>query len=214
MIERHDEFVYYDAAREHGRMYQLLCCPSYGKITSKRIIYSAPNPVDLGIPCIPEWVTGCWCKKIETMDYRLIDDVSVEQTFMDFISGSGTVKVHCHGSSDPSIIAEERKRLVEALQERDLVALKQAERICMLLDSKAGLDAELNECKRVIQEIEQEQKAECDKAGKAWHPTYVLDIDDNTAQTIRVPNVTTPFAVMDDLSYRIATHSTDLDSRI
>ena len=76
---RHDEFVYYDAAREHSRLYQLCCCPSYGKITSKRIIYSAPNPIDLGIPCIPDAVTGCWCKKIETMDYRLIDDVSVEQ---------------------------------------------------------------------------------------------------------------------------------------
>ena len=130
---------------------------------------------------------------------------------MDFISGAGTVKVHCHGSSDPSIIAEERKRLVQALQKRDLVALKQAERICRLLDSKAGLDEELQEAKRMIAEIEEEEQAACKAAGKVWHPTYVLDVDENTAQTIRVPNVTTPFAVMDDLSYRIATHSADFD---
>jgi hypothetical protein len=63
----------------------------------------------------------------------------------------------------------------------------------------------------MIAEIEEEEQSACKAAGKVWHPTYVLDIDDeNTAQTIRIPNVTTPFAVMDDLSYRIATHSTDL----
>jgi len=81
------------------------------------------------------------------MDYRLIDDVSVEQDCSDFITGAGALKVHCSGSSDPSIIAEERKRLVEGLQTRDLVKLKQAVRICSLLDSKAGLKDELEEAK-------------------------------------------------------------------
>ena len=85
--------------------------PHSGKITSRRIIYSQPNPMD--IMCLPECCAACWCKRCETMDYRLIDDVSVEQGCADFMTGAGTIIVHCKGSLDTSIVAEERERLVK-----------------------------------------------------------------------------------------------------
>lgn len=215
-VERHDEFVYYDAAREHSRCYQICCCPNYGKITSRRIIYSEPNPItaDSCICCptsVLNAVTGCWCKKIETMDYRLIDDVSVEQSCLDFATGAGTIVVHCHGSTDQSIRAGERERLVLALQERNITLLKQAVRVCKQLDDLTGLNEEYHAALKMIAEIEEEQQAEAKAAGKIWTPTYVLDTEENSALTIRVVSVTSPFAVMDDLSYKISTATNDRD---
>jgi len=204
-LERHDEFVYYDSFKEHSRCYSLCCCPSYGKITSRRIIYSQPNPMD--IACLPECCTGCWCKRSETMDYRLIDDVSVEQGCLDFLTGAGTIIVHCKGSLDASIISEERERLVKALQANDLVALKQAERIASRLEVQDGLADELKDVQAAIAEIEAEERKAAEAEGKTWRETHVVDLASemhvNTAQQIRVVSVTTPHSVLDDLSYRI-----------
>jgi len=200
-LERHDEFVFYDASKEHGKCYQLFCCPQFGKITSRRIIYTQPNPQQFC--CLPECLTSLWCKRVETMDYRLIDDVSVDQTCYEWMTGAGTIIVHCHGSHDTSIIADERNRLVEALQSRDLILLKQAERICSKLEDQSGLTMELEQARVMINRIEEEQKAEAKEKGAEWEETYVLDLESNTAQQIRVPSVTNPFSVMDDLSYRI-----------
>ena len=55
----------------------------------------------------------------------------------------------------------------------------------------------------MINRIEEEQKAEAKEKSAEWEETYVLDLESNTAQQIRVPSVTNPFSVMDDLSYRI-----------
>ena len=40
ILERHNEFVYYDAGSMQSRLFRFLCCPHYGKITSERILYS------------------------------------------------------------------------------------------------------------------------------------------------------------------------------
>jgi len=206
-MERHDEFVYYDSFKEHSRAFTLCCCPSYGKITSRRIIYSQPNPMD--IACLPTWLTGWWCKRAETMDYRLIDDVSVEQSCSDFFSGAGTIIVHIKGSHDTSIITEERERLVRALQTRDLIQLKQAERISSRLEDQSGLYEELADVQRAIADLEAEDRKTAEAEGRPFRPVHVLDIanemDVNTAQQIRIISVTNPFSVMDDLSYRIST---------
>jgi len=204
-VERHDEFVYYDAGKEHGRLYTWLCCPSYGKITSRRIMYSAPaRMANWMLFCVPKCITDLCCKKVESMDYRLIDDVTVEQNCCDIIMGTGSVVMHCRGSSDTSIILEERERLVKALLARDLVLLKQAARIVGQMDHRDGLEEEYQQVKKMITTIEDQQKVTCAAAGEEWQETYALDPEGaNTALMIRVINVPKPFPVADDLSYRI-----------
>merc|ERR1712166_84539 len=204
-VERHDEFVYYDAGKEHGRLYTLLCCPSFGKITSRRIMYSAPqNMAHWMYYCIPTCLSDTCCKKVETMDYKLIDDVTVEQNCCDVLMGTGSIIMHCRGSYDTSIVLEERERLMKALQARDLVLLKQAARIVRQLDNKEGLEEEYDEVKKMIKSIEDQEKVAAQAAGTEWIPTFALDPEDaNTAQKIRVINVPKPFPVADDLSYRI-----------
>merc|ERR1711934_1078444 len=117
--ERHDEVIYYDNGTQHGQVYQFFCCPIYGKITSKRVIYTEPNPQDVCF--LPECITSFWCQKVETMDYRLIDDISVEQSCFDFVKQTGTIVLHIRGSTDVSIISQERNRLLSAIRDRDLV---------------------------------------------------------------------------------------------
>lgn len=106
-LERHDEVIYYDATEQHGRLYELCCCPPMAKITNKRVIYTVPNPQD--VCCLPDCITSFWCKRVETMDYRLIDDISVEQTCGDFMSQTGTMVMHIRGSNDVSILNEVNK---------------------------------------------------------------------------------------------------------
>jgi hypothetical protein len=71
----HHEFVYYDAGREQGRCYRLLCCPHYGKITSERVLYSKMVGEDFSLWKPSTWltfVTRCWNHDVQSLDYDFV----------------------------------------------------------------------------------------------------------------------------------------------
>ena len=109
VIERHDEFVYYDSTRAHSCFFRALFCPHYGKITSERVDYSHRLP-------FPSWRRGCgcfpapsylqrvlawpWARKVQSFDIKHDDgswsvaDVELEQGCVDFLCNTGTVVLH------------------------------------------------------------------------------------------------------------------------
>ena len=135
-IESHLEMIYYDAGREHSWLYRMLCCPHFGKITSERVIYSRNKPKtwEWWCPNMCKWwcpnhrwcptaqtVTGlfcaCWNKEIQQMDYDLVMDVTVEQSFAQNCLNTGTGIIHCAANADVSIIKDMHKQLIEALND-------------------------------------------------------------------------------------------------
>ena len=78
-------YVYYDAGIQQGCFYRFLCCPHFGKITSERVIYSEYPKLDTSFNrnvCLRvfDFLLYFWNKKVESMDYDLVLDVSVQQS--------------------------------------------------------------------------------------------------------------------------------------
>mmetsp|Transcript_8577 Transcript_8577/g.15851 ORF Transcript_8577/g.15851 Transcript_8577/m.15851 type:complete len:389 (+) Transcript_8577:224-1390(+) len=206
-LERHDEFVYYDGAREQGFCYRLICCPHFGKITSERVIYSHDGEKywECTFRGFKSILTSCWTKQVEQMDYDLVLDVTVEQTCKQMCLGVGTVVLHCESAADVSMVKEERKRLMQALHDEDEKRLKSA---LMTSEGINALKPLWDEANAVLRRLEDERRQKCEKAGKPFKPIYVTDIHKrNSSRLIRVNDVMRPYAVMDDLSYRICKYA-------
>ena len=219
MIERHDEFVYYDARRSQNRCCKCILCFHYGKITSERIIYSANPPWPANGPklCSPKtWcrffsfavIRRCMCggfeRDVEALDYDLIFDISVVQRFYQCATNTGSVVIHCEAAMDVSMQKTERERIILAIKNRD-----EEELINALYTSGniKPLEAICMEGRKVLEELRDERRAKCKAEGKPYVKKYALEKKGtNTSKNIVVRDVVNPYAVMDDISYRIAKH--------
>jgi hypothetical protein len=202
VLERHDEFVYYDAAAQHSFCFKFLFCPHYGKITSERILYSEQT-------VYPVWESSCccsfvpslkylkavlawpWAKKVQSMDIDSVIDVGVEQSCMGYVTSSGTVVLDVKASDDPSTIIAQREKIVAAIKRRDHQQLLEA------LDGTAGvkdLAAEVAEARALADEL-------ADAAGTPMG-TWAAS-KGNSLTKLHVLSVIRPYAVLDDLSYKI-----------
>lgn len=213
-IERHDEFVYYDAAVSHGKCMNLFCCLHWGKITTERIVYSTRAPWPAFSCCSKDWwwrmTCGRYARKTDTIDYDLVLDVSVEQSCLQKLLGHGTVIMHCEAAMDVSMIKDERDRIVRALQKQDEKALRQ---VIMTAGTLRPLKRLIDRAKNEANRLAAERKAKCEAEGKHYKPMYVQESKtENSAKTIRVLDVKDPFSVLDDISYRIS-KATDLSQR-
>jgi len=198
-FERHDEFVYYDAAEHHAACFRLLCCPHYGKITSERILYSEQTP-------FPAWQRGCcfgcsfkyfaavlawpWAKRVQSMDIDSVTDVGVDQSCLGYMTNTGTVIVNVVAHADASAVEGQREKLRLAIASRSPADLRAA------LDAAGGADlpelrADMAEAHRLAAEL---------SAG--YHAPYVA-AKGNTLFKLEVLSVARPYAVLDDLSYKI-----------
>ncbi len=226
MIERHDEFVYYDARRGQNRCCKTLCCFHYGKITSERIIYSAnpawpPNGPRVCAPsswcrgaCRFAFVRRLCCggleREVEALDYDLIFDISVDQKFYQCCTNTGSIIIHCEAAMDVSMQKTERKRIIRAMQdenEKDLMnALYTAGNIRPLAEVCA-------EGRKVLQRLQDARREKCKAEGKPYKIMHAMEATGtNTSKNITVRDVVNPYAVMDDISYRIAKHQ-QIDQR-
>jgi hypothetical protein len=220
LMEVHHEFVYYDAGRELGRCYRLFCCPHYGKITSERVIYSRVDKRDDFNLFKPKtWLatfTRCWNHDVQSLDYDFVYDVSVDQRFHEFCTDTGTVIIHIKGNADASTQKEERAVLVEALEHdrnldaEDPVALYNHEKKLRtaLLSSRGivALKGLVDRATHLANQISTKRKEIADKEQKLFVQCYGgHDKGDqaNTADLVHVLNVRKPYAVLDDLSYKI-----------
>ena len=97
------EYVYYDSAEQRDCLYKAACCPAYGKVTTKRILYSDGAPGGCG-PCC-----GLRGRDLETMDYERIFDVTVQQRgACDALLDSGTLVLHVSGGDLSSLKHDHR----------------------------------------------------------------------------------------------------------
>ena len=204
IFERHDEFVYYDAAKQHSQCFRFLCCPHYGKITSERILYSEQLPYptfETGFCC------GCsftyfatvlawpWAKRVQSMDIDGVTDVGVDQSCMGFVTNTGAVVINVLAHKDPSAIEAQREKMRIAMAEKDLRKLLEA------LDAAGGLDIpELRE------DMQNAHRMADELAVSAGAQPYVA-AKGNTMGKIHVLSVVRPYAVLDDLSYKITKNS-------
>lgn len=204
MFERHDEFVYYDAAKQHSCLFKFLYCPHYGKITSERIIYSEQTlfptfESSSCLSCLPSFgflKAACawpWAKKVQSMDIDTVLDAGVEQSCIGYVNNSGTVVISVNARADASAVASQRDLLRRALQQKSLPLLHAAIDGCGV--GMPELKQELAQAKTLADELAQEAGEE--GAGWAATPTG------NSLTRLNVLSVTNPYAVLDDLSYKI-----------
>ena len=204
-IERHDEVVYYDAGRSHSRFYRLLMCGHYGKLTSKRVIYSA-RPAPDGT--IFGWVQSFWGKQVETVDYSAITDVSVTQTCSEYLSDVGRVTLHLNASFDDSMVLEERNRCMLALKAYNaaVAANNDGEDLIEPLLQSREIILESGVLKKELEALDDaiaaHEKKMAGQSGQYKLP-IVMDPDRNTMRKIIVNDVAQPYSVVDDLSYKI-----------
>ena len=221
MMEVHHEFVYYDAGREHGHCYRLCCCPHYGKITSERVLYSNTNKTRFNLYKPLTWhkfFLQCWNHQVESLDYDFVYDVSVDQKFHEFCTNTGTVIIHIKGNADASTQKEERDRLVAALEhdqnadgndEEKLYAHEKQLRTALLTSGGIKeLEGLVKRARNMAEELNLKRKAIANDAGRQHRQCYGGNADPhqdmrNTAGAIHVLDVHKPYAVLDDLSYKI-----------
>jgi len=202
VFERHDEFVYYDAAQQQSQCYRFLCCPDYGKITSERILYSEQVPVpgwEVGFCCgcsfkyVVSMLAWPWAKRVQSVDIDGVSDVGVEQSCMGYVTNTGTVVINVLSHSDTSAIEAQREKLRMAMAEQDLQKLREA------LDAAGGVDIpELREDTQKARQMADELAA---TAGA--QPYVYVAAKGNTMSKVHVLSVVRPYAVMDDISYKI-----------
>ena len=204
-IERHDEFVYYDAARAQSRLYKLCCCSHYGKITSERIIYSEnryAGPFRCTFKYFLARLMGLFNKDVESLDYDFVLDVSVEQGYLGACQNVGDVILHCEASNDLSVIKKERSGIVRALKAQDEAALRVA---LLSAGNIRPLRKLVIRAKNEILKLQEERRKQCQEAGQPFVVMYVEEENkSNTSKKIRVKDVVRPYAVLDDLSYKIS----------
>ena len=202
LSQRHNEFIYYDATREHSRIYIICCCPPYGKITSGRAVWSESDPRFCagpheglcGLPgALCGFFLGQYCRRVETVAFDHIDDVTMMQTFTDWLRGTATIVMRVSGAKQQRHLGGEREDLVAALnmlegpkqanQEKRL-ALKKALRALRHAD-KRGLEQEIRDAKEKIEALEdgfvseagdEEHQAEARKELKAEDRTMDIEM--------------------------------------
>jgi hypothetical protein len=245
-MERHDEVIYYDAGREQTFLYRIFCCPHFGKITTKRIIYSRSKPptYEYWYPfkkyCCACWLSWCVCtekfkfwkfitvytyftscfvKEVESLDYDLVMDVSVEQKCAQFLSDEGTVVIHCAANSDTSIVKDEKIKIVEALNRssNENINIDDRERELRLAIETAmqvkSLGPFIDKAKKEVARLVGERKKIAQTEGKPFEQIYVAEDRKNNPSRIKVLDVHKPYAVMDELSYKIA-EKVDLSAKV
>lgn len=225
IMERHDEFVYYDARRGQSRCCKALCCLHYGKITSERIIYSAnPSWPARGPKCchVSTWGRCCSFKflrrlccgalerDVQALDYDLIFDISVYQSFYQCCCNTGTIVLHCEAAMDVSMQKSERKRIILAMRNEDEEDLANALYTSANIKPLAQIVAQ---GRTVLEKLRAARREKCKAEGKEYAIIHAMEADGtNTSKNISVKDVTNPYAVMDDISYRISKHQ-QIDQR-
>ena len=201
--EQHNEYVYYDAASSQGFLYKLLCMPHYGKITSERIIYSAHIPVNwsLTLEGLFSFIFYYWRKKVEQIDYDLVLDVGVEQGCHQYLTDTGSIILHVSAKNDVSVVSDEREKLTRAIEGKDERKLKESIRSASNIECLKTL---VNEAEELLKVIVHQRYEKCQKENIEFTHIFAHDnIETNTAQVIHVNDVYRPYAVLDDLSYKI-----------
>lgn len=201
--EQHNEYVYYDAASSQGFIYKLLCMPHYGKITSERIIYSAHIPVDWSptLQGLFSFVFYYWRKKVEQIDYDLVLDVGVEQSCNQYLTDTGSIILHVSAKNDVSVVSDEREKLTKAIELKDERKLKESIRSSANIECLKPL---VNEAEELLKVVVHQRYEKCQKDNVEFVHIFAHDnIETNTAQVIHVNDVYRPYAVLDDLSYKI-----------
>jgi hypothetical protein len=168
---------------------------------------------------ITDFFCSCWTKEVESMDYDLVMDVSVEQQCQSFCSNTGTVIIHCAANADVSIIKDMNVQLVRALndaskpeidldtrEEKLKYAIESAMQIPMLKDQVARASKEVARIRSERIEKAKEPNA------KPFREIFVAQDRQNNPSRVNVLDVYKPYSVMDDLSYRISSRI-DLSAR-
>jgi len=183
--QRHAEFIYHDASREHSRLYGLCCCPPYSKITSGRAVWSEPDPKCCagehegvcGWPgAVVGWFLGQYCRRVETVPFDHIDDVTMTEGVLDKMRGTATLTMRVSGAKQQRHLGGEREDLINALNMDEAgdgssgdilkrVALKKA-LLSLRHADKRGIEAEIQASKEKIEELE---RASVSAAGDEEH---------------------------------------------
>ena len=202
-FEKHEEYVYYDASREQSCFYKFLCCPHYGKITSERILYSAPVQTNNEVSfanCLRKMLFP-WNKKVEQLDYDYVVDAGVEQSCDQFLTNTGTVILYCSANADVSIVEDEREKLLEALEQRDEQKLKDMIHRASSIPQLSDL---IKQATLLVEILVQKRMAACRESGEEFHAIYAHREKVNSNAEIHVRDVYKPYAVLDDISYKIS----------
>ncbi len=205
-IEKHDEFVYYDAAQKHSCCFNFFCCPHYGKITSERVIYS-----DYGKGFLERW----YKRKVETLDIEHMLDVSVEQSSLQYFKGLGNILLHIRGQGDASSIKDERDKVLHLLG-RSVNELDKGQLRAYLVD----VETQLYNCRGIrameplVLKLENKRspllyklKDLEEKAGQVFTdpmPRPRSTDASNTLHEVRVRDVKDPYVILDALSYQVS----------
>lgn len=229
-IERHDEVIYYDAGTAHGCCFSFWCRPHYGKITSERVIYSAPSATKDGedepSDSVLKRICRCldlrtmWSRKVESVDIEHMLDVGVSQTCMQMITNVGDVTIHLVAGSDTSIVKDERDKLLQALsvnpEKKKKLLEKEEETIRERIEDlktalhtardlqplQALVHTAENEVKRLV-DVGMKVAAEKQEEYYEPHPRPQTDQekqDANAANKVVVKDVKRPYMVLDTMS--------------
>jgi hypothetical protein len=153
---------------------------------------------------------GCLERDVQALDYDLIFDISVDQKFYQCCCNTGTVTLHCEAAMDVSMQKSERKRIILAMQNEDEDDLMNALYTTANIKPLAEIVAQ---GRSVLEQLRAKRREKCKQDGKEYVIKHAIERDGtNTSKNINVRDVINPFAVMDDISYRIAKHQ-QIDQR-
>lgn len=132
----------------------------------------------------------------------MVLDVSVEQSCQQVLTDTGTVILHCEASGDVSSIKDEQQKLIAAIESRDEKKLK------ISIQSSSNIKALnplIEEARSVLDEVVEKRRADCTAQGIEFKPIFAADHDSskNSSKIVHVRDVSRPYQVMDDVSYKI-----------
>lgn len=140
-----------------------------------------------------------WSKKKDQVDIDFVTDVTVEQSCMEFCLDVGTVIIHYHGTADDSMIKDERKKLISALESGEIGDLQKALATASKIKDHAEIREVYTDASTRMGEEESKAKAENKPLPNKWVSTD----GDNDTEHIKVLSVAHPHAILDDLSYKL-----------
>mmetsp|Transcript_2687 Transcript_2687/g.4551 ORF Transcript_2687/g.4551 Transcript_2687/m.4551 type:complete len:140 (+) Transcript_2687:666-1085(+) len=127
------------------------------------------------------------------MDIESMLDAGVEQSCLGYVNNSGTVVINVNARYDVSAITDHRDKLILAMQQQSLPELRKAMAGC---GGIPALKEEFDHAKALVDKL---AKAAAEASGTEWVPTS----KENSWNRLNVMSVTNPYAVLDDISYKI-----------
>merc|ERR1711991_363545 len=131
----------------------------------------------------------------------------------------GTVIIHCAANSDTSIVKDEKVKIVDALNRSadQNIDIDDRERELRLSIETAmqvkSLGPFIDKAKKEVARLVGERKKIAENENRPFEQIYVAEDRKNNPSRIKVLDVHKPYAVMDELSYKIA-EKVDLSAKV